>query len=103
MQNQAVIPQQVISKKKTLDFNSYVLHVEGDSAKGQRKARIGVPVLDDNGKEIDRVVVFIQPADFNAFWSSYTSDKQIVNLVLKSQGLPQSDENVDDSIVNVTK
>ncbi len=101
MNNITVIPQQIISPNKTLNFNAYVLHIEGDSTKGQRQARIGVPVLSDKGVEIDRVVVFIKPADFNAFWSTFTSDKQIVDLVLKSQGLKSDYTNFDDSIVNV--
>ncbi len=100
MSNQAVIQAVVLSPTKTYDFNNYTLNVSGNPLKGRRSARISVPVLGDKGTQIDTATVEISGDEFNAFWSSFTSDKQIVDLVMKKQGITQDVTAIDDSIVN---
>ncbi len=92
--NQTVIESVVMSKTKKFDFENYTLHVDGNAC------RITVPVLGDKDQPIDMVMVSIRGKEFNEFWSSFTSDKQIVDLVMKAQGVSVDLSTIDDSIVN---
>lgn len=97
MSNEAVVAAVVVSPSKTYDFNNYTLNVSGNAKKGKRSVRINVPILDDKGNRIDSAMVELSGADFNTFWTNYTSDKQVVAAVLKGQDTT----GFDDSIVNV--
>ena len=100
--NELVISQQVISPQKTLDFSRYALNVSGDPKNGGRRAMIMVPVIDQNGWAIDAVNVLLAGADFDSFWSGFNSDKQLVDIVMKNQGVVSPDlSQIGDSITNV--
>ncbi len=99
--NTVSIPEIILSKNKTFDFNNYTLHVSGDSKKGRRSARINVPILDDKGNNIDNTMVELSGTDFNIFWQSFTSDKQIVQAILTKNNVVFDVSTIDDSIINV--
>lgn len=103
MQNQTTVAAVVMSPTKTFDFNNYTLNVSGDPTKGARVTRISVPILDANGARIDMCTLVIKGADFNAFWTTFTSDKQVAAAVLAAQGLSADVSQISDSIVNVVK
>lgn len=100
MQNQTTI-QVAVSKTKTYDFNNYTINVSGDPLKGRRMAMIRVPILGDNGQQIDYFSMQLTGLDFNNFWETFTSDKQIVDVVMKKVGVTEDLSSIQDSIVNV--
>ncbi len=101
MPNQTVVEAVVMSKTKTYDFDNYSLNVSGDPLSGGRTARISVPILDEKKQRIDVCNVTLSGADFNAFWIGFVSDKQIVDVVMKKQGIASPDlSSIDDAILN---
>ncbi len=101
MSNQTVVEAVVMSKTKTYDFDNYSLNVSGDPLRGGRTARISVPILDDKKQRVDVCNVTISGEAFNEFWKSFVSDKQIVDVVLKKQGIASPDlSSIDDAILN---
>lgn len=101
MQNQTIVPGQIISKTRTFDFNNYTLNVTGDPTRNQRVASIRVPILGDSGQRIDVFSMQLTGVDFNVFWETFTSDKQIVAAVMAKVGSTQDLTAIQDSIVNV--
>ncbi len=100
MANKIVVPAVVLSKVKTYDFDNFTLGVSGDPSNGSRSARISVPILDGDGVRVDVATVEVRGDEFSAFWESYTSDKQLVELVMAAQGAECDTSPLDDSIVN---
>lgn len=100
MKNTVTIQQQVVSPTKIFDFSRYCLTVAGDPSKGQRFARIMVPIADESRRIVSSCEVTVSGAEFNEFWAGFGSEKQIVELVMKKLDLSASDVVVDDSILN---
>jgi len=55
-------------------------HMEKDSVTKKWKAKTGVKILNEEGKEISRKIIEIKINEWNDFWTAFTSGTKLYQL-----------------------
>lgn len=85
-----------ITKTITQKQNIGIPELQISGSEGNRTATVWLPVTGENGELLDPLMAFFGKEDFNTFYSEYTNDKYLVDVVLEKHGIELDTSNIQD-------